>query len=130
MKGSIIKFVKKHRRLYNLAKKINRKINGLYPKKIYSVDRFYYYTYILKELNELPLIKEHYSNIKKLDTKLLIVVDNPNIACKMAKLISENADALFTDLGYYQNYGMNFNMDKVVLLDYRVDNSKLLKLVK
>ena len=39
MRGMLVKFVKKHRRLYNLAKKVNRRLNRLSPKKIYSVDR-------------------------------------------------------------------------------------------
>ena len=27
MRGMLVKFVKKHRRLYNLAKKVNRRLN-------------------------------------------------------------------------------------------------------
>ena len=130
MRGMLVKFVKKHRRLYNLAKKVNRRLNRLSPKKIYSVDRYYYYTYTLKELNELELIKEHYNKIKKINTKLLVIIDNPSIACKITKLISENTDVLFTDLGYYQRYEKGFSMDKIILLDYHLDAHGVLDYIK
>ena len=130
MRGKLVKFVKKHRRLYNLAKKINRKFNGLSPKKIYNVDSFYYYAYTLKAVDELDLIKNHYGEIKKINTKLLVIIDNPSIACRITKLINDNPSVLFTDLGYYKNYEMKFNLDKVVLLDYRMDAQNILKYVK
>lgn len=122
MKNKMIQFIKKHPSLYNLAKKINRKLNRV-PIKVDYVTRILYYTYIMKNQGELELIRNHYNNIRKQNTKLFIIVDNIELNKYMHKYIRENTDIMFTSLDYFKRYNKTISSNKMILLDYKKDYS-------
>ena len=98
----LIRIVKKSRFLYNLAKKVNRKINPMPLPKINK--SFLYYSYIMKEDSDLEKIKENYSQIKKHNSKLFILVKNENLNLSMNKFIRENPDICFASFDYFKKY--------------------------
>ncbi len=118
MKNEIIKFIKKHPFLYNLAKKINRKLKVIPPKNSYSSD-YVYYTYILKKEEELNKVKEHYRKIEKENTKLFIIVDNEEYCKYIHKFIRENVNILFASMQYFKRYNKKLKLNKYILLDYK-----------
>ena len=128
MKNKIIQFIKKHPFLYNLAKKINRRMNNV-PVKVDYVTNTIYYTYMLKKEEELPLIKKHYNTIKRDNTKLLVIVDNKEYNKYLHKWIRENVKVLFASLDYFKKYHKNLNANRLVLLDYNqgIRNIELLE---
>ncbi len=120
MKNKIIKFIKNHKFLYNLAKKFNRRFNRV-PVKVDYVTRIIYYAYTMKNQGEIELIRKHYNNIKKYDTRPLIIVDNKDLNKYIHKYIRENTDIMFASLDYFKKYHKNINANRVVLLDYKKD---------
>lgn len=120
MKNKIIKFIKNHKFLYNLAKKFNRRFNRV-PVKVDYVTRIIYYAYTMKNQGEIELIRKHYNNIKKYDTRPLIIVDNKDLNKYIHKYIKENTDIMFASLDYFKKYHKNINANRVVLLDYKKD---------
>ena len=118
MKNKIIRFIKNHPFLYNLAKKINRRLKVTRPKKSYSSD-YIYYTYILKEAGELNKIKEHYKKIERENTKLFVIVDNEEYSQYIHKFIRENVNILFASMQYFKKYNKKLKLNKYLLLDYR-----------
>lgn len=130
MKNKLIKFVKKHPYLYNLAKKVNRILKKIPPKQEYQSNTVYY-TYMLENEEELELIKKHYQMIKTDKSKLFIVVNNPKYQLNINKWIRKNLDILFADLNYFKKYRKNMLIDKVILLDYKMQNkNELLSYIK
>ena len=118
MKNKIIRFIKNHPLLYNLAKKINRKFKVTPPKKSYSSD-YIYYTYILKEAGELNKIKEHYKRIERENTKLFVIVDNEEYSQYIHKFIRENVNILFASMQYFEKYNKKLKLNKYLLLNYK-----------
>ena len=88
MKNKIIQFVKNHPFLYNLAKKFNRKLNRV-PVRVDYVTRVIYYTYTMKNEDDLKKIREHYSKAKRLNTKPYVIIDNNELNKYIHKYISE-----------------------------------------
>lgn len=123
LKDKLIKFVKKHPFLYNLAKKINRKLNRIPPKQDYQ-SKVVYYTYMLEEENELELIKEHYSTLQTDNSKLFIINMNKKNQINMHKWIRNNSDILFADLNYFEKYHKKALADRLMLLDYKQNKQK------
>ena len=118
MKNKIIRFIKNHPFLNNLAKKINRRLKVTPPKKSYSSD-YIYYAYILKEAGELNKIKEHYKKIERENTKLFVIVDNEEYSQYIHKFIRENVNILFASMQYFKKYNKKLKLNKYLLLDYR-----------
>lgn len=118
MKNKIIRFIKNHPFLYNLAKKINRRLKVTPPKKSYSSD-YIYYAYILKEAGELNKIKEHYKRIERENTKLFVIVDNEEYSQYIHKFIRENVNILFASMQYFEKYNKKLKLNKYLLLDYK-----------
>lgn len=123
MKDKLIKLVKKHPYLYNLAKKVNRKLNRIPPKQEYQ-SKIIYYTYILEEEKELELIKEHYQSIRTDKSKLFVILTNPKYQLDMNKWIRNNLDILFADLNYFKKYHKKMLLDKVTLIDYKMQKQR------
>lgn len=117
MKNKIIKFVKKNPFLYNLAKKINRRLNRIPPKQEYH-SKCIYYTYMMSNKEELELIKAHYNTIKTDKSKLFIVITDKEHQKDIHRLIRENLDILFADINYFKKYQKKMIMDRMLLLDY------------
>ena len=126
MKDKIIKFVKKHPFLYNLAKKVNRKLNRVPPKKEYT-SSYIYFTYQMEDLNELEKIRSHYNSIKNNNSKLFIIIKNKDYQIEMNRIIRENLDILFADLNYFEKYQKKLRLGNLLLLDYRNDYKDILK---
>ena len=126
MKDKIIKFVKKHPFLYNLAKKVNRKLNRVPPKKEYT-SSYIYFTYQMEDLNELKKIRSHYNSIKNNNSKLFIIIKNKDYQIEMNRIIRENLDILFADLNYFEKYQKKLRLGNLLLLDYRNDYKDILK---
>ena len=120
----IIRLIKKIPFLYNLANKIVKKIKkkGVSPK---STTNIIYYGYILKNLDELLIIKEKYKNLQKHNTKLLVLVDNSKCNILMHKLIRENPKTNFASSDYFEKYHAKLS-DRIVWLNYTEEDSKLL----
>lgn len=120
MKNKIIKYVKKHPFLYNLAKKVNRRLNRV-PVKVDYVTKSIYYTYIMKNQGELELIKNNYASIKKLNTKLFVIIDNKDLNKFIHKYIRENTNIQFASMDYFKKYHKTINANRMVVLDYNKD---------
>ena len=129
MKDKIIKFIKQNPFLYNLAKKVNRKLNKIPPKQEYF-SNIVYYIYILKEQDDLEKIKKHYKKVEENNSKLLIVIDNKDVATTIHKLIRENQNILFVDLNYFKYYQTKLQISKFIMLDYKEENLELLEYIK
>lgn len=123
MKDKVIKFIKKHPPLYNLAKKVNRRLNRISPKQEYQ-SKYIYYTYMLEEEPELEKIKKHYQEIKTDTSKLFVIITNPKYQSMIHEWIRKNQSILFADLSYFEKYKKKMLLDKAVLLDYKVQNQK------
>lgn len=123
MKSQLIKFIKRHPYLYNLAKKVNRRLNRIPPKQE-EQSNIVYYTYMLENKEELEMIKEHYKKIQANKSKLFVIIDNPREQVNMHKWIRENLDILFADLNYFKKYRKKMLLDRIVLLDYKVQEQK------
>lgn len=123
MKNKIIQFIKKHPFLYNTAKKINRKLNKIQVREDYEV-KSTFYVYVMKEEHEFELIKKHYAKISNYNTKLLIIINNPNYNKYIHKYIRENPDILFISLDYFKKYHKTINVDKFVFLDYNNNSNQ------
>lgn len=123
MKNKIIQFVKKHPFLYNMAKRINRNLKRMPIRVSYTTNTFFY-TYVMKDKEELELIKKHYKGIKKYNTKLLIVIDNPKYNICINKFIRENIDVLFASLDYFKIYHEEIKANRLLILDYNKDYSQ------
>lgn len=117
MKNKLIKFVKNNPFLYNLAKKINRKLKRIPPKQDYH-SNVILYTYLMNNKEELDLIKNHYNSIKTDKSKLFIIITNIECQQYMHKFIRDNLDILFADLNYFKKYQRKIIMDRMLLLDY------------
>lgn len=126
MKDKIIKFIKKHPFFYNLAKKVNRKLNRVPPKKEYS-SSFVYFTYQMENLEELEKIRKHFNAIKNNNSKLFIIIKNKDYQIEMNRIMRENLDILFADLNYFEKYQKKLGLGNLLLLDYRIDYSDILK---
>lgn len=129
MKSAIIGIVKKNKFLYNLAKKVNRKLGNIPPKKEYKTSNKIYFTYILENTNDIDKIKEHYDSIKNEKSILLIVIDDIAISKNIHKLMRQYDDILFSDANYFKNYNKNFPFEKIVLIDYKSKPSSFLKYI-
>ena len=123
MKDKIIKFIKKRPFLYNLAKKVKRKLDRISPKEGYP-SKVIFYTYFMKDKEELELIKKHYQAIKTDKSKLLIIITNVECQQYIHKFIRENLDILFADLNYFKKYQKKMTMDRILLLDYHQEKEK------
>ena len=123
MKNKLIKFIKKHPYLYNLAKKVNRRLNRISPKQEYQ-SKYIYYTYMLEDEKELEKIKKHYQEVKTDISKLFIINTNPKYQPIMHQWIRDNQNILFADLNYFKKYKRKMLLDKVILLDYKTQNQK------
>lgn len=128
MKNKIIQFVKNHPFLYNLAKKFNRKLNRV-PVKVDYVTRIIYYTYTMKNEEDLEKIRKHYSTIKKLNTKPFVIIDNKELNKFIHKYIRENTDIMFASLDYFKKYHKLLSANRMILLDFNRDyeNEELLE---
>lgn len=120
MKNKIIQFIKNHPFLYNLAKKFNRKLNRV-PVKVDYVTRIIYYTYTMKNEEDLEKIRKNYNTIKRTETKLFIILDNKDLNKNIHRYIRENTDIMFASLDYFKKYHKTLNTNKIVLLDYNRD---------
>lgn len=120
MKNKIIQFVKNHPFLYNLAKKFNRKLNRV-PVKVDYVTRIIYYTYTMKNEEDLEKIRKHYSTIKKLNTKPFVIIDNNELNKYIHKYIRENTDMMFASLDYFKKYHKLLSANRMILLDFNKD---------
>lgn len=129
MKNKLIKFVKKHPFLYNLAKKVNRKLKKIPPKNEYKTNVIYY-IYTMRKKDEIEKIKEHYNKIKSNNSRLLIVVDNIEYSLYMHELIRENQGISFADLNYFKKYNKNLSGKKYIMLDYNQENIDIIKYMK
>lgn len=123
MKNKIIKFVKKRPYLYNLAKKVNRRLNRIAPKQEYQ-SKYIYYTYMLEDEKELEKIKEHYQEVKTDYSKLFIIITNSKYQPVIHQWIRNNQNILFADLNYFEKYKKKMLLDKMILLDYQTQNQK------
>lgn len=123
MKNKLIKFIKKHPYLYNLAKKVNRRLNRISPKQEYQ-SKYIYYTYMLEDEKELEKIKKHYQEVKTDISKLFIINTNPKYQPIMHQWIRDNQNILFADLNYFKKYKKKMLLDKAILLDYKTQNQK------
>ncbi len=126
MINSIIRLVKKSPFLYNLAKKVNRMLN---PKAFISSapeTDLIFYAYILKSPDELATIRKKYQGLQKYNTKLFILVDNPNYNIILHKLIRENPDICFASSNYFERYHKKLSNNKIIWLNYTESQSKLL----
>lgn len=123
MKNKLIKFIKKHPYLYNLAKKVNRRLNRIAPKQEYQ-SKYIYYTYMLEDENELEKIKKHYQEVKTDISKLFIIITNPKYQPIIHRWIRDNQNILFADLNYFKKYKKKMSLDKMILLDYKTQNQK------
>ena len=129
MKNMIIKFVKKHRSLYNLAKKVNRKLNRVQVSKCMD-SNIIFYAYIMKENKELELIKKHYLKNKRYNSKLLIIIDNYECSKNIHKYIRNNIGIYFASMDFYRTYNKKIDVNKLVFLDYKDSNEKILNYIK
>ena len=103
MKNIIIKFIKKHRSLYNLAKKVNRRLNRIQGNS-YVNSNIIFYAYIMKNNKDLELIKKHYQKVKRYNTKLLVLIDNYECSKKIHRYIRENVGISFASIDYFRAY--------------------------
>ncbi len=130
MKNMIIKFIKKHRSLYNLAKKVNRKLNRIQGTTSINCN-YILYAYVMKDKKDLDLIKKHYMNIKRYNTKLFILIDNYECSKKIHQYIRENIGILFASVDFFRTYHKQFRADKIVFLSYKnSDNEEILSYIK
>lgn len=123
MKDKIIKFIKKHPFLYNLAKKVKSKLDRIPPKENYQ-SKVVFYTYFMKDKEELELIKKHYQSIKTDKSKLFIIITSIECQQYIHKFIRENLDILFADLNYFKKYQKKMTMDRILLLNYHQEKEK------
>lgn len=121
----IIRIVKKSPFLYNLAKKINRKRNPMpLPKTNKSI---LYYSYIMKEESDLEKIKENYSQIKKYNSKLFILVKNESLNLSLHKFIRKNPDICFASFDYFKKYRSFLSCFKAIWINIADEDRELLK---
>lgn len=123
MKNMIIKFIKKHRSLYNLAKKVNRRLNRIQGNS-YVNSNVIFYAYIMKDNKDLELIKKHYRNVKRYNTKLLVLIDNYECSKKIHRYIRENVGISFASIDFFRTYHKELSVNKIVFLDYRDNNNE------
>ena len=121
----IIRLIKKSPFLYNLAKKVNRLLNrnNSVPKREKYVT---YYGFIMKNLEELPLIKEKYKNLQKYNTNLFILVDNPSYNIIMHKIIRENPEICFASFDYFKTHQAKLSNYRIMWLNYTDADIQLL----
>ena len=130
MKNAIIKIVKSNKYLYKLAKKINRKLNRIPPKKEYKITDKTYFIYMLNNPDEVDKIKQHYNAIKTNKSELLIVIENKELSKDIHKLFRQNNGILFCDKNYFRNYNKKFICGKFVLMDYNNKPNEFLKYIR
>ncbi len=122
----IILFIKKNPFLYNLAKKINRKLNKSADSDFTGVPEIIYYAYIMKNPDELSIIREKYEKLQKYNTKLFVLVDNPNCDIIMHKLIRENPDVSFASSNYFKKHQAKLLNHKLMWLNYTDSDIEML----
>lgn len=122
MKNMIIKFIKKHPSLYNLAKKVNRRLNRIKVNGYVNSD-IVFYAYIMKNEKDLELIKKHYDNFKSYNTKLLVILDNLKVGKNIHKYIRENVGISFASFDYFKTYHKQLTVKKIVFLNYNSDKN-------
>lgn len=130
MKNTLIRIVKNNKFLYNFAKKINRRLNRIPPKKEYKYSDKTYYTYLLNNLNEIDKIEKHYNKIKNNKSELLIVIENDIISKDIHKLFRQYDNILFCDENYFRKYNKNFKCEKIILMDYNTEPNEFLKYIR
>ena len=120
-----IRCVKRNPFLYNLAKRILANLN--HKKSIALKEKkLTYFAFVLKDLEELPKIKEKYEKIRRFDTKLFILIDNPSYNILMHKFIRDNNDICFSSLDYFKRYDAKISNNRIIWFDLSADNTKIL----
>ncbi len=122
----IIRFVKKNPFLYNLAKRVNGRLNRNSIPAVSKNVTSTYYAYIIKNLNELETVKKKYEDLQKYNTKLFVLVDNPNYNIMMHKLIRENPDISFASFDYFKKYSAKLTNNNFMWLNYSETDGQLL----
>lgn len=122
----IILFIKKNPFLYNLAKKINAKLNKTDYSDFTGIPEIIYYAFIMKNPDELSAIKENYKNLQKYNTKLFVLVDNPDCDIIMHKLIRENPDISFASAHYFKKHRAKLLNHKLLWLNYTDSDVEML----
>lgn len=129
MINAIIRFIKKSPFLYNLAKKVNR-VFRKYDNVPKPGKKIIYYGYIMRDEAELPAIREDYNSIAKFDTKLFILIDNPEYNLKMHKFIRENPDICFANFDYFERHHFKFSVLRIMWMNFSKEDRKILEFVK
>ena len=122
----IILFIKKNPFLYNLAKKINARFKKTDDSDFTGIPEIIYYAYIMKNPDELNIIKEKYENLQKYNTKLFVLIDNINCDIMMHKLIRENPDICFASSNYFKKHRAKLLNHKLMWLNYTEQDVEML----
>lgn len=128
IKNSIIAFIKKNPFLYNLAKKVNRKLSN--NQTAYKRNPSYlYYGYIIKSEEELSAVTEHYNSVKRYDTHMICITYNPECNLAIHRLIRENPDICFMSFDYFKRYHLKFSNYRIIWLNYTDEYSEILNYI-
>ncbi|MBR7133814.1 MAG: hypothetical protein IKD04_09820 [Clostridia bacterium] len=129
MINAIIQFIKRTPFLYNLAKKANRVLreNDNTPELKKEI---IYYGYIMRDEAQLSAIIEDYNSIAKFDTRLFVLIDNPEYKLKIHQFIRENPEISFADLGYFERHRFKLSISKIVWINFTKEDRRLLEYLK
>ena len=129
MKNYLIKLIKKNKYLYSFARKVYYRIWKKPVVKRSNLEEMKYVVYVLKNMDELEKIKEHYSKLKIKDYLLMIIVDNPDYNLNIHELISSESCAIVS-ADYFRRYYKKLNLKNVIILDYKnVDIANLVDIL-
>lgn len=116
MKKIIVKLIKKNPFIYKKAILIHQKF--ILKKTARKKSLYKYICYTLNNIDELEKIKEHYDLIKKQNTKLVIIINNPNYNLQLHTLIEANPKIIFISYDYIEKYNKTLNLGNSIFIDY------------
>lgn len=127
-KNALIAFIKRSPFLYNLAKKVNRKLSR--NQTAYKMNTSYtFYGYIIKSEEDISAVREHYNTVKRYDTHMLCMMKNPEYNLSMHRLIRENPDICFMSFDYFKRYHLKFSNYRIIWLNYTDEYSEILNYI-
>lgn len=125
MMNYIIRFVKKSPFLYNLAKKVTGKSTPTKKAPVREAEVIFY-GFVLTDFNQLEEFKAKYEKIKRFDTKLFILINNPSYNILMHRIIRENPDICFSSFDYFKRYGAKMTTHKIAWLNLTAEKEEIL----
>lgn len=121
----IIRFIKRNPFLYNLAKRVNGILSRNKKAPVRETELIFY-GFVLTDFNQLEEFKAKYEKIKRFDTKLFILINNPSYNILMHRIIRENPDICFSSFDYFKRYGAKMTNHRITWLNLTAEDGEIL----